>query len=110
MRGPTKTAYSCRGLPLQGQRGRVERDKLWSMLSQHGPVPEISITFDPGTRCYGFSTRLPGMRPHWVIDTFESLETVMLWVDPWQERIWMEASDADEDRILVSRERKVGAI
>ena len=35
------------------------------------------ITFDPETRCYGFSTRLPGMRPHWVIDTFDSLEAVM---------------------------------
>jgi hypothetical protein len=47
------------------------------MLAQHGPVPEISITFDPATRCYGFSTRLPGMRPHWTIDTFLSLEDVM---------------------------------
>jgi hypothetical protein len=52
------------------------------MLVQHGPVPEISITFDPATLCYGFSTRLPGMRPQWMIDTFASLEDVMRWVDP----------------------------
>ena len=73
------------------------------MLAQHGPVPEISITFDPATRCYGFSTRLPGMRPHWMIDTFTSLEDVMRWVDPWRERVWEEPGDADESRILVSR-------
>ena len=48
------------------------------MLVQHGPVPEISITFDPETRCYGFSTRLPGMHPHWVINTFESLEAAVI--------------------------------
>jgi hypothetical protein len=47
------------------------------MLAQHGPVPEISTTFDPATRCYGFSTRLPGMRPHWMIDTFTSLEDAL---------------------------------
>jgi hypothetical protein len=76
------------------------------MLAQHGPVPEISITYDPATHCYGFSARLPGMRPHWVIDTFRSIEEVMLWADSWRERIWEEPSDADEDRILISREKK----
>ena len=50
-----------------------------AMLAPRRPVPEISITFDPATRCYGFSTRLPGMRPHWMIDTFTSLEDVMRW-------------------------------
>jgi hypothetical protein len=75
---------------------------------QHGPVPEISITFDPATRCYGFSTRLPGMRPHWMIDTFTSLEDVMRWVDPWRERVWEEPGEADESRILVSRSENPG--
>jgi hypothetical protein len=42
------------------------------------------------------------MRPHCVIDTFESLEAVMRWADPWRERGWEEASDADEDRVDVS--------
>jgi hypothetical protein len=78
------------------------------MLAQHGPVPEISITFDPATRCYGFSTRLPGMRPHWTIDTFASLEDVMRWVDPWRERVWEEPGEADDSRILVSRSEKPG--
>src|SRR5712691_8044770 len=76
------------------------------MLAQHGPVPEISITFDPATRCYGFSTRLPGMRPHWMIDTFTSLEDVMRWVDPWRERMWEEPGEVDDSRILVSRSEK----
>lgn len=80
------------------------------MLAQHGPVPEISITFDPTTQCYGFSTRLPGMRPHWIIDTFTSLDDVMRWVDPWKERIWEEPSDANEDALLVSRGKRAGAL
>jgi hypothetical protein len=63
------------------------------MLVQHGPTPEISITFDPSTLSYGFSTRLPSLRPHWTIDTFASLEEVMRWVDPWTERVWEEADD-----------------
>src|SRR5258707_10304743 len=81
-----------------------------AMLAQHGPVPEISITFDPATRCYGFSTRLPGMHPHWEIDTFASLEDVMRWADPWRERGWEEPSDADESRILFSRQTIPGAL
>jgi hypothetical protein len=79
-----------------------------AMLAQHGPVPEISITFDPATRSYGFSTRRPGMRPHWMIDTFASLEDVMRWVDPWRERVWEEPGEADESRILESRSEKPG--
>jgi len=79
------------------------------MLAQHGPVPEISITFDPFTRCYGFSTRLPGLHPHWVIDTFTSLEDVMRWVDPWTDRVWEEPAEAHDSRILVSRSKKLGA-
>jgi hypothetical protein len=78
------------------------------MLVQRGPVPEISITFDPAIRCYGFYTRLPGMRPHWVIDSFRSMEEVMLWVDPWRERVWEEPSDADEDRATVVAGEEVG--
>jgi hypothetical protein len=55
------------------------------------------------TRCYGFSIRLPGMRPHWMIDTFTSLEDVLRWVDPWRERAWEEPGEADESRTLVSK-------
>ena len=80
------------------------------MLAQHGPVPEISITFDPETRCYGFSTRLPGMRPHWTIDPFESLGAVMRWADPWRERVWEEPGEADESQILVSTRKKPAAV
>ena len=80
------------------------------MLAQHGPVPEISITFDPAKRCYGFPTRLPGMPPHWKITTFRSIEEVMLWVDPWRERVWEEPGEADESRILVSRSERPGVL
>ena len=49
------------------------------------------------------------MRPHWMIDTFKSLEDVMRWVDPWRERLWEEPWEADESRILASRSEKPGS-
>ena len=80
-------------LPPINVNGPSRRSELGQ---QYGPMPEISINFDPATRCYGFSVRLPGIRPHWIIDTFASLEDVTRWVDPWKERVWKEPSDANE--------------
>jgi len=42
--------------------------------------------------------RGPGRQAHYPIDTFQNLEEVMRWANPWQERICEEASDADEKR------------
>ena len=50
------------------------------------------------------------MRPHWMIDTFASLEDVMRWVDPWRDRVWEEPGEADESRILVSTQKKPDAL
>jgi len=79
------------------------------MLVQYGPTPEISITYDPATRCYGFSTRLPGMRPHWTIDTFESLQAVMRWADPWRERVWGRARQCGRRPDIGIAEQEAGS-
>jgi len=40
----------------------------------------------------------------------ESVEDAMRWADPWGERIWEEASDADESAVLVSTRKRAGAL
>ncbi|MDP9113129.1 MAG: hypothetical protein M3O20_05550 [Acidobacteriota bacterium] len=73
-------------------------------------IPETTIYFDQATGCYGFSTRFPGRRVHHMIDTFNSVEDVFGWCDPHRERIWVEASDADETKLLISRDFKEGTV
>ena len=73
-------------------------------------IPETTIFNDPAIGSYGFSTRFPGQRPHHTIATFNSVDEVLAWCDPHRERIWEEASDADETKILVSRDFKEGTV
>ncbi len=63
-------------------------------------IPETTIFYNPETGCYGFSTRYPGRHMHHMIDTFDSVEQVLNWCDPQRERIWEEASDADETNVI----------
>jgi len=69
-------------------------------------IPETDIFYNPANDCYGFSTRFPGQPPHHTIDTFNSVEEVLRWCDPHRERIWEEARDADETKLLISRDFK----
>jgi len=71
--------------------------------------PNSQITF-PETCCYSFAFNFAGRPMHHRIDTFDSLEDVMRWADPWQERTWEEPSDADESAVLVSRAKRPGAL
>jgi len=73
-------------------------------------IPETTIFYNPETGCYGFSTRFPGRHVHHTIDTFNSVEDVFGWCDPHRERAWEEASDADETKLLISREFKEGTV
>ena len=59
-------------------------------------IPETTIFYEPVTGRYGFSTRFRGQHPHHTIATFDSVDEVLRWCDPHRERIWEEASDADE--------------
>ena len=69
-------------------------------------IPETTIFYDPATGYYGFSTRYPGRSPHHSIAVFDSVEDVLRWCDPHREHIWEEASDADETKLLISRDYK----
>jgi hypothetical protein len=73
-------------------------------------IPETTIFYDPATGWYGFSTRFPGRHPHHSIVVFDSVEDVLRWYDPHRERIWEEASDADETKLLISRDYKPGTV
>jgi hypothetical protein len=73
-------------------------------------IPETTIFYDPATGCYGFSTRFPGRHSHQTIATFSSVEDALCRCDPHRERIWEEASDADETRVLVARDFKEGTV
>jgi len=73
-------------------------------------IPETTIFYEPATGWYGFSTRFPGQRPHHSIVTFNSVEDVLRWCDPHLERIWEEASDADEAKLLISCDFKEGTV
>jgi hypothetical protein len=69
-------------------------------------IPEATIFYNPANGCYGFSIHFPGRHVHHMIDTFNSVEDVLGWCDPHGERIWEEASDADETKRLISRDYK----
>ena len=73
-------------------------------------IPETTIFYDPASGCYGFSTRFPGRHPHHSIATFDTVDQVLAWCDPHRERIWEEASDADETKLLIARDYKEGTV
>jgi hypothetical protein len=73
-------------------------------------IPETTIFYDPATGCYGFATRFPGRHVHHTLNTFNSVESVLRWCDPHREHIWEEASDADETKLLISRDYKEGTV
>lgn len=73
-------------------------------------IPQITIFYDLKTGSYGFSTRFPGQPLHHAIATFDTVDQALAWCDPHQERIWEEASDADETKLLISRDFREGTI
>jgi hypothetical protein len=44
------------------------------------------------------------------MQVFESLERALAWIDPWNERVWEQPSDADESCLLVSRRYVPGSV
>jgi hypothetical protein len=64
----------------------------------------------PGTGYIGFTFRFDGRPPHYTLDTCLTLQDALASCDPHSERVWQEASDADETRILVSRSYKPGSV
>jgi hypothetical protein len=67
-------------------------------------APIVALTFNPDSSRYGFTVRMKAHVPHYAMQSFLRLEDAKLWIDPWGERTWEEPSDADETKILVSRD------
>jgi hypothetical protein len=74
------------------------------------PTPECIVRYNSETRLFAFEVRFAGQRPHYAIDVFEWLDMLMRWIDPHNERVWEEPSDADEIKILISRWYKEGSV
>ena len=73
------------------------------------PAPHsITTIFQvPVTGCYGYAHHLPGHGPHCTLAT---LQDALDSCDPHREFIWEEASDADENALLVSRGFKENSV
>ena len=70
------------------------------------PTPHsITTVFKvPATGCYGYAHHFPGHRPHCTLATCATLQDALDSCDPHRELfIWEEASDAEENALLVSR-------
>ena len=57
-----------------------------------------------------FPLSSPASGPHHTIATFDTVEQALAWCDPHREHIWEEASDADESKLLISRDYKEGTV
>ena len=69
-----------------------------------------TIFYIPETGCYGFRYQFVGHKRHYVIDTCPTLQAALDHCDAHREHIWEEASDKDENAILVSRGCKQGSV
>jgi hypothetical protein len=83
---------------------------LYFTIDARYPISERVVTFNPTTRLYGFQFLFTGKPPHHQMEVFDSLNSVMPWVDPHHERVWEEAGDADETRLMVSTRYKPSSV
>jgi hypothetical protein len=98
------------GLPYTFGMGTNALQRIVKRRRAKYPVPVCVVTFNAETRLFAFTISFPGKPPHEQMDVFRSLEDLLWWVDPHQERIWEDVSDADESHLLVSRAYKPGTV
>jgi len=72
-------------------------------------IPVCEIFTVPETGCFGFRYYFEG-RPLHTLSTFTTLQGVLDTCDPHKEHVREEASDADENKILISRGDKPGSV
>jgi hypothetical protein len=72
------------------------------------PIAEVFAVHETGY--FGFRYRFEGRPPHYSLDTCLTLQDALDSYDLHRERVWEEASDADETRILISRSYKPGSV
>src|SRR5437868_4532755 len=58
---------------------RSQRNRKIGLMSKY-PVPECVITFNTETRLYAFTMSFPGKPPHYKMDVFDSVKSVLEWV------------------------------
>ena len=69
-----------------------------------------TIFYVPETGFYGFRYHFAGRKPHYEIVTCLTLQAALDHCDAHREHLWEDASDADENAILVSRGYKEGSV
>lgn len=69
-----------------------------------------TIFFVPETGQYGFRYQFAGRKPHYQIDTIPTLQRALDHCDAHREHVWEDASDADENAIMVSRSYKPDSV
>ena len=72
-------------------------------------IPICEIFHVPATGWYGFSYHFAGRPPHYTLNTCRTLQDALDNCDPHKEHVWEEASDADANKILISRGYKPGS-
>jgi hypothetical protein len=78
-------------------------------MQQH-PRAIAEVFFNPETKSLGYSFHFEGRPPHYLLDTCLTLRDALASCDPDGERIWDEASDANERAIMISRSFKPGSV
>jgi len=69
-----------------------------------------TIFYVAETRFFGFRYRFPDRKSHYELATFDTIQQVLAHCDAHHEHVWEDASDADENAILVSRDYKPGTV
>ena len=79
-----------------------------SRVPQWMPYPATLcwISLNAETGLYGYEVWYDGASPHDQADTFTRLKHVLWWVDPQNERIWVDVNDRASGTVMTSREYK----
>jgi len=73
-------------------------------------IPIAEVFHDPQTGYFGYRYFFEGRPPHYALAAYPTLPATLAACDPHGERVWEEASDADENKILISRSYKPGSV
>jgi hypothetical protein len=73
-------------------------------------MPLCAISFNRDTARYEYATWFEGRTPHDRMDVFTSIELLLSWVDPHEERVWEDVNDLESGMVLISRAYKPGSV
>ena len=77
----------------------------------HRPIHQAAIIFNRERGKFGFDMWIPGKRPHYSTETFDSADDVRNWLDPQHERMWERPGPETESGIIeISRGYKSGSV